>query len=122
LISIPAKVTKIATWRKRRLKTMTAAEAKNQFGEFLDAIQQEPVVVTDNDRPVGIMLSIDAAANSLIPELFMEQEAGYEEWLRLKVGSTLDRVKKGTARLRTHEDAIGSLQSRVETKLASRLG
>ena len=31
------------------MKTMTAAQAKNSFGQFLDAAQREPVVVTKND-------------------------------------------------------------------------
>jgi len=40
------------------MKTMTAAHAKNAFGQFLDAAQREPVVVTKNDRPVGVFLSM----------------------------------------------------------------
>ena len=38
------------------MKVMTAREAKNRFGEFLDASRREPVVITKNDRPVGIMV------------------------------------------------------------------
>jgi len=34
------------------VKTMTARDAKNRFGEFLDAARREPVVVTKNDRPM----------------------------------------------------------------------
>ena len=41
------------------MKTMTAAEAKNQFGKFLDAAQREPVVVTKNNRPVGVFMSLE---------------------------------------------------------------
>lgn len=37
---------------------MTAADAKNSFGEFLDSVQREPVVVTKKNRPVGMMLSM----------------------------------------------------------------
>jgi prevent-host-death family protein len=40
------------------MKTMTAAEAKNSFGKFLDMAQREPVMVTKNDRPVGVFLSL----------------------------------------------------------------
>jgi prevent-host-death family protein len=39
------------------MKTITAAKAKNNFGEFLDMAQREPVIVTKNDRPVGIFMS-----------------------------------------------------------------
>jgi prevent-host-death family protein len=41
------------------MKTITAAEAKNRFGRFLDMGQREPVLVTKNDRPVGVFLSME---------------------------------------------------------------
>lgn len=40
------------------MKTITAAEAKNGFGKFLDMAQREPVLVTKNNRPVGVLLSM----------------------------------------------------------------
>ena len=101
------------------LKTMTARDAKNRFGEFLDAARREPVVVTKNDRPVGIMISIEDAADTLIPEMFMEKEPGYEEWLTSKVGSTLARVDSGAATLLPHGDAMASLKSRVKAKIGT---
>jgi prevent-host-death family protein len=99
------------------LKTITARDAKNRFGEFLDAARREPVVVTKNDRPVGILISIEDAANTLIPEMFMEKEAGYDDWLASKVGSTVTRVKANATTLLPHADAMASLKSRVEAKL-----
>ncbi len=47
------------------MKVMTAREAKNRFGEFLDSARREPVVVTKNNRPVGIMISVENAADTL---------------------------------------------------------
>lgn len=41
------------------MKTITAAEAKNSFGKFLDMAQREPVLVTKNNRPVGVFLSME---------------------------------------------------------------
>ena len=41
------------------MKTMTAAEAKNSFGELLDATMREPVMITKIDRPVAVTLSMD---------------------------------------------------------------
>lgn len=41
------------------MKTMTAAQAKNAFGKFLDMARREPVVVTKNNRPVGVFLSME---------------------------------------------------------------
>ena len=39
------------------MTTMTALEAKNAFGQFLDAAQRAPVTVTKNGRAVGAMFS-----------------------------------------------------------------
>ena len=39
------------------MTTMTALEAKNGFGRFLDAAQRAPVTVTKNGREVGAMFS-----------------------------------------------------------------
>lgn len=39
------------------MTTMTALEAKNSFGQFLDAVQRAPVTVTKNGREVGAMFS-----------------------------------------------------------------
>ena len=100
------------------MKTMTARDAKNHFGEFLDAARREPVIVTKNDRPVGIMISIEDAADTLIPEMFMEKEPGYEEWLTSKVGATMARVEAGATALLPHAEAMVSLKSRIESKLA----
>jgi prevent-host-death family protein len=44
--------------RDTTMKAMTAADAKNSFGSFLDAVQREPVVITKKNRPVGMMLSM----------------------------------------------------------------
>ena len=46
------------------MKIMSARDAKNYFGEFPDSARREPVVVTRNDRPVGIMISIEDAADT----------------------------------------------------------
>ena len=41
------------------MKTMTAAQAKNAFGLMLDTAQREPVLVTKQNRPVGVFISIE---------------------------------------------------------------
>jgi len=49
------------------MKVMTAKEAKNSFGIFIDTAQIEPVLVTKRQRPIGVFLSIQEISN--IPEL-----------------------------------------------------
>lgn len=51
------------------MKTMTAVEAKNAFGQFLEAAHREPVAVTKNNREIAAMFSIEdvrALANSFL--------------------------------------------------------
>ena len=38
------------------MKVMTARDAKNHFGEFLDAARREPVVITKNDRNIQMLV------------------------------------------------------------------
>lgn len=63
-----------------QMKTMTAVEAKNAFGRFLDAAHREPVAVTKNNREIAAMFSMDdihALANAFLAEpLKADVEAG----------------------------------------------
>ncbi len=99
------------------MKVMTARDAKNHFGEFLDSARREPVVVTKNDRPVGIMISIEDAADTLLADFFVEKENGYDEWLFGKVRRTLERVDSGETALREHSDAMAQMKGRLEARL-----
>ena len=40
------------------MKTMTTTQARNAFGQMLDAAQCEPVVIIKRNRPVGVFLSM----------------------------------------------------------------
>lgn len=101
------------------MKTMTARDAKTHFGEFLDAMQREPVVVTKNNRPVGIMLSIQDAADTLIPEMFMDKEAGYDEWFAARAAERLAALDAGAA-TGEHDAVMARVQDRLKAKAASR--
>lgn len=41
------------------MKQIPALEAKNRFGQLLDAAQREPVTVTKKGRPAAIVLSVE---------------------------------------------------------------
>jgi prevent-host-death family protein len=59
--------------------TMTALEAKNGFGQFLDAVQRGPVTVTKNGREVGTMISradLEKMGARLFPPLKEAVERG----------------------------------------------
>ena len=99
------------------MKVMTARDAKNHFGEFLDAARREPVVVTRNDRPVGIMISVEDAADTLFSDFFIDKESGYDEWLFGKVSKTMERVATGKTGLHEHAEAMSLLKSRLAARL-----
>lgn len=40
------------------LATISAKEAKNSFGDFLDRAQRGPIMITKRDRPVGVFFSM----------------------------------------------------------------
>lgn len=98
------------------MKVMTAREAKNRFGEFLDAARREPVVITKNDRPVGIMVSIEDAADTLLPEFLLDKTPGYDGWLFEKLTTTLERLDAGQTKLHAHDEAMALLRERLAAR------
>ena len=102
------------------MKVMSARDAKNRFGEFLDAARREPVVVTRNDRPVGIMISIEDAADTLLPEFLLDKDPGYDGWVFAKVSATLARVDSGEARVHDHDDAMALLRERLRARTSGK--
>ena len=62
------------------MRTMTAVEAKNAFGQFLEATHREPVAVTKNNREIAALFSMEdlrsLAATFLASPLKAEVETG----------------------------------------------
>lgn len=59
------------------MKTMTASAASKEFGFYIDTAQHEPVLITKQNRPVAITMSIQQ-----VERLFQGQvEAGIERGL-----------------------------------------
>ena len=54
---VTAKIARIAD-----MKSVTALEAKNRFGEVLEAAQRQPVSITRNGRPSVVMISAESYA------------------------------------------------------------
>ena len=52
-------IVKIANMAKRgnKMKTVTATEAQNNFGDLLMNVQSEPVSITRNGKTKGVLLS-----------------------------------------------------------------
>jgi prevent-host-death family protein len=85
------KLTKSANMVEEHLKeplmdTMTAADAKTNFGVLLDKAQREPVTISKNGRPVAVVMSVTA---------YEEQQRLKLELLRQEVNKGLDDLKRG---------------------------
>ena len=58
------------------MKTFTATEAKNRFGELLDEVGNNPVVIRKNGRDVAVLLSkadFDKRDSSLAKKELIQQ-------------------------------------------------
>ena len=87
------------------MTTMTALEAKNAFGQFLDAAQREPVTVTKNGRVVGAMFSqvdLQAMADAYLSEPVRADLATGE----MTIGEALLRQSEMNRRLAVSEADI----------------
>lgn len=73
------------------MQVMTASNMKTRLGEVIEMIQKEPIVVTKNNRPVGVFVSIDDIQGTYLEDLFSKKEEGYEEWAKNKVANAMRR-------------------------------
>ena len=88
------------------MPTMTALEAKNAFGQFLDAVQRAPVTVTKNGREVGAMFSkadLEAMAAAYLCEPLREAVAE-----GMPVGDALLRQAEMNRRLEAAEADVAA--------------
>ncbi|MCC5995977.1 MAG: type II toxin-antitoxin system Phd/YefM family antitoxin [Oceanicaulis sp.] len=68
------------------MRTFTAADAKNRFGELLDAARREPVSIERHGRPVAVMIS---------QEEYASYEQVYAELLSTRIADAEAAVKQG---------------------------
>ena len=60
------------------MKTMTSAKAKNAFGQMIEAAQREPVLITKQNRPVGVFMSIQDVEDTIWGEAALKaHKEGY---------------------------------------------
>ena len=68
------------------MRSMAAGDAKNRFGELLDAAQREPVIIEKHGRPVAVVVSA---------EDYRELEELKLARLRGEIGKGLDDLETG---------------------------
>lgn len=80
----------------------SAADAKNHFGEMLDAAQREPVVIEKHGRPVGVVVS---------HEDFEDFQAAKLELLKIEIEKGLAAAREG--RTVDGETAMRAIRQRL---------
>lgn len=78
------------------MQTMTANQAKTQFGAFIDMAQKEPVRVLRHDRVVGVMVS---------PEDYEAMRAFYAD----RLVRTMDRTAAQAQQAGLTQEALDDL-------------
>lgn len=74
---------------------MSARDARNRFGELLDVVQREPVVVTQTDGPVGVILATENDADRLRSKRLLDEDPRYDGARFNTFSATLARVDSG---------------------------
>ncbi|MEM1365588.1 MAG: type II toxin-antitoxin system Phd/YefM family antitoxin [Pseudomonadota bacterium] len=74
------------------MRTFTATEAKNRFGELLDATKNGPVRIQKNGRDVGFLVSPDEYAAH-------QQDNANGSKMRPEVRAAMERSMKRRAKL-----------------------
>jgi prevent-host-death family protein len=95
------------------MQVMNAKDAQARFGEALNAMQKEPVLITQNNQPVGMMVSLADLEGTHLADQFMAKEDGYDEWVQAKVGASLTRWQMEGSNGRSLEEAHTKMMDKV---------
>lgn len=84
------------------MRSIAALQAKNRFGELLDAAQREPVTIEKHGRPVAVLVSAKE----------------YEELEAMKLANLRGEIRKGLAdidagRTVRGKQTLGNLRKRL---------
>ncbi|MFM2344388.1 MAG: hypothetical protein RLZZ210_998 [Pseudomonadota bacterium] len=98
---------------------LTSKEAKNTFGETLDIAQREPVLITRNNRPACLIVSIEDIKGTHLADLFSEEfkEEGYDEFVQTKVTASMNRLEKNGSQEKSINDVHNSVMEKVRLRL-----
>ncbi len=85
------------------MQTMTAAEAKQKFGQLMDKAQRGPVAITKHGRRVGIMYSA---------EDYEQEQVEKKAWLdnQLSLGIMQARDGNTVEGEKLHRDILASFE------------
>lgn len=102
------------------MQVITAKDAKSRFGELLDTMQREPVLVTKNKRPVGIFLSLKDVKGTHLESLFDIQDDDYEDWEKEKITEALNALKSHPSDTKEMKSVHATAMQKARDLVASR--
>ena len=102
------------------MQVITAKDAKSRFGELLDTMQREPVLVTKNKRPVGVFLSLKDVKGTHLESLFDVQDDDYEDWEKEKITETLNALKAHPSDTKEMKSVHATAMQKARDLVASR--
>jgi len=72
------------------MKSLSANEAKTQFGDLLLKAQREPVQINKNGKPVAVVISMDEYEAMEALKLKLLQSRAVQAKADIKAGNTID--------------------------------
>ena len=102
------------------MQVITAKDAKSRFGELLDTMQREPVLVTKNKRPVGVFLSLKDVNGTHLESLFDVQDDDYEDWEKEKITEALNALKAHPSDTKEMKSVHATAMQKARDLVASR--
>lgn len=102
------------------MQVITAKDAKSRFGELLDTMQREPVLVTKNKRPVGVFLSLKDVKGTHLESLFDIQDDDYEDWEKEKITEALNALKAHPSDTKEMKSVHATAMQKARDLVASR--
>ena len=102
------------------MQVITAKDAKSRFGELLDTMQREPVLVTKNKRPVGVFLSLKDVKGTHLESLFDVQDDNYEDWEKEKITEALNALKSHPSDTKEMRSVHATAMQKARDLVASR--
>ena len=102
------------------MQVITAKDAKSRFGELLDTMQREPVLVTKNKRPVGVFLSLKDVKGTHLESLFDVQDDDYEDWEKEKITEALNALKAHPSDTKEMRSVHATAMQKARDLVASR--
>ncbi|OUY08192.1 type II toxin-antitoxin system Phd/YefM family antitoxin [Acinetobacter populi] len=102
------------------MQVISAKDAKLRFGELLDTMQREPVLVTKNNRPVGVFVSLKDVQGTHLEQLFYTGEDDYADWEKAKILQAIATIEKDATQVKSMQTVHLTALEKARELVASR--